>query len=300
MNIGVVNYQTSLTKGQELLAQRMVRELIKQGHKAFLITGPFHDNEPTVEYGALERSVGGYLLSEWSEFQIPIIRVDGHLSSWPPRRIMFNDFLSILRNIADRFRLDVIISHSTLWNGPEEIAKFVAWKKMLKTQGLDGREVEYVHMPHYQPPDPIQYNIVEKAYRTAWNTLIFPHLFKAAKTILCTTPIERDQMLSMGARYEQCQLYPGGIDEEPFQKYRLNRASDFFDVHSIPADAKIVTYLGTIEQRKNPLAVVKVAKLLRRLKDVHFVIAGRPSNQDGAVRKMASRMRNLSYVGTVS
>jgi hypothetical protein len=36
-------YQTSKSKGQELVAQRMVREFIKMGHEAYLITSIYHD-----------------------------------------------------------------------------------------------------------------------------------------------------------------------------------------------------------------------------------------------------------------
>ena len=300
MNIGVVMYQTSFTKGQELLAQRMVRELVRQEHKAFLITGPFHDNKPIVEYNELERSIKGYLFFEKSEFQVPLIRVDGHISSWPPRRIMFHDFISILRDLANSFKLDVIISHSTLWNGPEEIAKFMAWKRMLKDQGLDERAMVYAHMSHYQPPDPARYDITERTYRIAWNTMVFPQIFNTAKLILCVTPVEEDQMIAMGAKKEQCYLYAGGVDEETFQRHWSKQHLKFLETHSIPADARIVTYLGTVEERKNPLAVVRVAKMLREIKNLHFVIAGWPSSQDMAVRREAKELHNLSYVGPVS
>ncbi len=37
-NIGVIMYQTSTSKGQELVTQRMVREFNKLGQKAYLIT----------------------------------------------------------------------------------------------------------------------------------------------------------------------------------------------------------------------------------------------------------------------
>jgi D-inositol-3-phosphate glycosyltransferase len=39
-------YQTRLTKGQELVAQRMVKEFRRQGNDAYLITSIFHDWEP--------------------------------------------------------------------------------------------------------------------------------------------------------------------------------------------------------------------------------------------------------------
>jgi glycosyltransferase involved in cell wall biosynthesis len=300
MNIGIVMYQTSFTKGQELVAQRMTRELIRQGHKAFLISGPFHDNKLVEKYSEIKRSVDGYMIWGDSEFQTPIIRVDGYVSSWPPRRIMFRDFVSVLRKLVDNLKLDVIISHSTLWNGPEDITKFITWNRMLKEQGLGEREVIYAHMPHYQPPDPNLYSILERTYRVAWNTTVFPHIFGTAKLILCTTPIEVSQMLSMGARKEQCLLYPGGIDEHIFQKYLSNNPERFLERHSIPSNAKIITYLGTVEERKNPLAVVRIARLLRKFKDTHFVVAGYPSNQDRAVKMEAEGLKNLSYIGAVS
>ena len=298
MNIGIVMYQTSFTKGQELVAQRMTRELARQRHKAFLIAGPFHDNKLIAEYNEL--SVEGYLFFQKSEFQVPLIRVDGYSSSWPPRRVMFRDFVSILRKLSDKFGLDIIISHSVLWNGPEEITKFITWKRMMKAQGLDEHEVLYCHMPHYQPPDPVRYDIIERSYRVAWNTLVFPHIFRTAKLILCTTPIEVDQIVTMGAEREQCHLYPGGVDEEVFQKYGSKDPAGFLEKHSIPDNAKLVTYLGTIEERKNPLAVVKIAKMLRTLEGVHFVIGGYPSDQDRALRREAEGLRNLSYVGAIS
>ncbi|MEM2093912.1 MAG: glycosyltransferase family 4 protein [Candidatus Bathyarchaeia archaeon] len=300
MNIGIVMYQTSFTKGQELVAQGMACELARQGHKAFLITGPFHDNKLVDEFNEIKQSVKGYLLFKENEFKVPLVRVDGYLSSWPPRRIMFRDFVSVLRNLVESLKLDVIISHSTLWNGPEEIAKFMTWKRMLMDQGLGGREVAYAHMSHYQPPDPVRYDIFERTYRVAWNTMVFPHIFEAAKLILCTTPIEEEQMIDMGARREQCHLYPGGINEEPFQRHWSDNPSGFLEKHSIPNDARIVTYLGTVEERKNPLAVVRVAKMLRGLKDVHFVIAGRPSTQDKSVRIEGKGLRNCTIVGEVS
>jgi len=107
-------------------------------------------------------------------------------------------------------------------------------------------------------------------------------------------------MVTMGAKREQCHLYPGGIDEEVFEKYSSKDPEDFLEEHSIPDNVKLVTYLGTIEERKNPLAVVKMAKTLRTLEGVHFVIAGYPSDQDRALRSEAEGLRNLSYVGAIS
>jgi len=300
MNIGVVMYQTSFTRGQELVAQRMASELVRQGHRTFLITGPFHDEKPVAVANELMRNDKGYLFFGKSEFHVPLIRVDGYISNWPRRRVMFRDFLSIMRNLVDCFNLDFIISHSTLWNGPEEIAKLIAWKKMLRDQELDERDVIYAHMSHYQPPDPQNYDVIERTYRATWNTMIFPHILNTAKLVLCTTPIETSQIVALGAQRKQCHLYPGGIDEEPFQKYWSNNPSSFLEKYAIPKEARIITYLGTVEERKNPLAVVRVAKILKKLENVHFVIAGRPSNQHSIIKEESKGLRNLSYIGEIS
>ena len=300
MNFGIVMYQTSFTKGQELVAQRMAQELSRQGHKAFLVAGPFHDGKLVSEYDELRRNVKGYLLFEKSQFQVPLIRVDGYTSSWPPRRIMFRDFVGVLRDLAESLEMDAIISHSTLWNGPEDIAKFIAWNRMLKEQGLGKKEVAYAHMSHYQPPDPVRYDVIERTYRIAWNRIIFPQIFETAKLLLCVTPYEEDQMVAMGANREKCHLYPGGIDEEAFRRYGSKDPSGFLEANSIPRGRQIVTYLGTVEERKNPLAIVKIAKKLRAMENVHFVIAGHPSNQDKAVRMEVAGLRNLSYIGAIT
>ena len=51
--IGVLMYQTSRTKGQELVAQRMVRYFNKLGHEAYLITSVYHDEKEVVSDSVL-------------------------------------------------------------------------------------------------------------------------------------------------------------------------------------------------------------------------------------------------------
>ncbi len=55
-NIGVIMYQTSTSKGQELVTQRMVREFNKLGQKAYLITSIFHDGQEVVSAESLKKS----------------------------------------------------------------------------------------------------------------------------------------------------------------------------------------------------------------------------------------------------
>src|SRR5580698_1263375 len=126
--IGVIMYQTSRTKGQELVAQRMVEEFRRQGDDAFLITSIYQDWEEVVGNEQV-RERGGYVSLFDEELGIPVIRVQSALTSWPPRRISFVDFIATLSKIVDDLKLNVLVTHSTLWNGPEETAKFVEWRR---------------------------------------------------------------------------------------------------------------------------------------------------------------------------
>lgn len=112
--IGVIMYQTSKSKGQELVAQRMVRYFNRIGNDAHLITSVFHDGKEV----ASEETMGGkgYTLIHDSELGIPIIRVASLVSKWPPRRVGFKDVVHTLERIVNDFRLNVLITHSTLWN----------------------------------------------------------------------------------------------------------------------------------------------------------------------------------------
>ena len=292
-------YQTSLSKGQELVAQRMVKEFRKLGVEAYLITGPFHDGDRVVSSDILERSLDGYVRDE-KDPRVPLLRVGGYVSSWPPRRIMFRNFVDTLRRIVDRLGIDVLITHSTLWNGPEETVKFVLWKRTMRDLGLDERQMVYCHMPHYQPPDPTGYRVTERSFRMAWNRLVFPQIFRTADLILVTTPMEKELMVKLGAKEDRCHLFPGGLDEELFKNYERIDFEQFRKAHEIPENKKIISYVGTVEERKNPLAVVRAARKLLDVEEVYFVIAGRESNQGKQVRASAGELPNVTYVGEIS
>jgi glycosyltransferase involved in cell wall biosynthesis len=300
MKIGVIMYQTSDTRGQELVAQQMVREFIRIGHEAYLITSPYHDEKRTVSHYEFERNVDGYLFFERSTVGVPAILVDGYPSNWPPRRIMFRNFVDALRIIVDRFALDVLITHSTLWNGPEDTSKFVLWRRTLQRLGLDHRDIVYCHMSHFQEPHPVRYSPVERAFRMAWNRLAFPQIFHTADLILVISPLSKEAMVKMGAREEQCYLFPGGVDEELYKDYEKVDFGQFRKNRGIPENKKIISYVGTIEERKNPLAVIRVARKLLDLHELHFVIAGHGSDQEKKVRNEARELKNVSYVGKIS
>jgi glycosyltransferase involved in cell wall biosynthesis len=301
--IGVIMYQTSVSKGQELVAQRMVREFLKLGHKAYLITSNYHDGV-LVSNGSLAKP-GGFTYTEQSrELGIPVIRVDSYIARWPPRRINFRDFISVLERIVDSFHLDVLITHSTLWNGPEETARFIEWRRYMKRIGGYRDPLVFCHMSHFQEPSPKRYSLTERSFRVAWNRLTLPQIFSTANLILCVTPLEKEAKVKMGAKPDKCFLYPGGVDDEEFEGYPTNdtqSVEDFLEESKIGEDKKIVAYLGSLEERKNPLAVLRVAEILKDREDIQFVIAGKgESPYANKVIEAAKNLRNVTYLGEIN
>src|SRR4030042_858669 len=297
--IGVVMYQTSKSKGQELVAQRMVREFIKMGHEAYLITSSYHDGAEVISPIGLRRT-GGYMFIQDNELRIPVIRVDSYVARWPPRRIVFRDFMSTLSNIVDKLRLDVLITHSTLWNGPEEVAKFVQWRRDMRHIGGYSDPLVFCHMSHFQEPSPKRYSLMEQSFRVAWNKLTLPQIFKTANLILVVTDLEKKAKVKMGASPEKCFLFPGGVDDE-LLCYANADIKSLLERLKTRENAKVVSYLGSLEERKNPLAVLGVAKILRDRSDGHFVMAGRgDSAYARKVVEIARKLPNVTYLGEIN
>ncbi|MEM4482041.1 MAG: glycosyltransferase family 4 protein [Desulfurococcaceae archaeon] len=296
-----VMYQTSTSKGQELLAQRMVKWAVKLGHEAWLITSIYHDSEPVLPEVELTRLERGYVIfKEDPVLGLPTIRVSSSKTLWPPRRIVLRDFISVLRDIDENIGVDLIITHSTLWNAPEEVSRWILWKNLMNSLGEETRDTIYGHMSHYQPPDPSRYSLVERTYRMAWNISAFPSIFRAASLIICLTGIEAEEMISLGARQEQIHLFPGGLDDELAQKIDNANATAFLEKFDIPENRILISYLGTLETRKNPLAVVRVAKRMRSTREILFVIAGRPGDQWDDIISESKDAGNVVITGELS
>jgi glycosyltransferase involved in cell wall biosynthesis len=298
LRIGVIMYQTSLTKGQELVAQRMVKEFRRQGYDAFLITSIFHDWEQVISTDELSKR-GGYIHLFDELLGIPVVRVSSESTGWPPRRIAFTDFINILTRVVDELKLNVLITHSTLWNGPEEALKFVEWRRnLVKGGSLHGQQI-FCHMSHFQEPSDERYAIYERSYRETWNDLSLSQIAKKADLILVTTPFEKEWMKRVGASDEKCFLFPGGIEDN--LQDSLIDSNNFKNKYGLPRNAKLVSFLGTIEERKNVFAILEVAKLLSRRSDVHFVIAGRLEGEYGdKVKQEAMNLSNVSLLGMIS
>jgi D-inositol-3-phosphate glycosyltransferase len=297
--IGVIMYQTSNSKGQELVAQRMVRDFNKLGQKAYLITSTYHDGVEITPREGLLRNKGYYCVDD-NALGIPVIRVESALAKWPPRRIVFRDFISTLNRIVDDFDLNVLISHSTLWNGPEETAKFVTWRRDMQKVGGYRDPIVFCHMSHFQEPSSQRYALPELTFRTAWNKISLSKILEAANRILVVTPMEKQAKIKMGAKPEKCFLYPGGVDNDTLLRYAAEDVSEFLKRHNIASDSRVVSYLGTLEERKNPMAVLKVAEQLKERTDIHFILAGKSGSTYGEeIIRLAKRMPNVSYLGEI-
>lgn len=271
MNFGVIMYQTSASKGQELVAQRMTKELAAQGHKAVLITSRFHDFQPVVSAREVVRN-GGYLSYEDQTLGVTTYRVGSRKVDWPPRRIEFTNFVSVLDRIVGELDLDVLIAHSTLWNGPDLTALFTAWKKRLGADGK-GKRIMFVHMSHFQPPASGRYALQEREWRRTWNDYVLRRVVSEADFLLVTTPAAERYMVELGARRDQCLLFPGGI-EVPAE--RTDEEIDGFRrSNGIPPRDRIVSVLGTVEERKNTRGALRVAELLRDRRGIKLAIAGK-------------------------
>ncbi|HVC26873.1 MAG TPA: glycosyltransferase family 4 protein [Nitrososphaerales archaeon] len=291
-------YQTSLTKGQELVAQRMVREFRRQGHDAFLITSVYQDSEQVVSPEEVKKR-GGCVHVFDRDLGIPVIRVNSDDTTWPPRRIAFTDFVGILTSIVDDLKLNVLVTHSTLWNGPEEVVKFVAWRRKMAQGGAPRSPLIFCHMSHFQEPNDERYAIVERSYREAWNNVILPQVLAEADLVLVTTPLEANFMKALGAKDEKLFLFPGGVDDEDIAS--MGNVDTLRAKYKLPTDAKLVSCLGTVEERKNPAELLEVARLLASRRDIRLVIAGRAEGEYADnLKEAASKLPNVSVLGSIS
>jgi D-inositol-3-phosphate glycosyltransferase len=296
--IGIIMYQTSNSKGQELVAQRMTRDFNKLAQRAYLITSVFHDGKEVVPPESLAKR--GYVFADDKVLNIPVIRVDSHVAKWPPRRIVFRDFIHTLERMVDEFELNVLITHSTLWNGPEDVAKFVAWRRDMRNLGGYQDPIVFCHMSHFQEPSSQRYSLTELTFRTAWNRLSLSKILETANLIPVITPFSKMAMVKMGAKPEKCFLFPGGVDDEAFLRFAVVDTTDFLKRRNINADAKIVSYLGSIEERKNPTAVLEVAERLKERPDIHFVLAGKGGTPYAEeLERTARSLPNATYLGEI-
>ena len=83
-------------------------------------------------------------------------------------------------------------------------------------------------------------------------------------------------------------------------RYAAADPGKFLKKRRIPENVKLVSFLGTLEERKNPLGVLKVAELLKERTDVHFIIAGRgDAHYANRIKEKSNRLPNVTYLGEI-
>jgi hypothetical protein len=153
-------------------------------------------------------------------------------------------------------------------------------------------------MSHFQEADEERYAVKERAFREAWNRISLHEVLHHADLVLVTTPLEANKMKQLGADQKKLVLMPGGVDSEIFAGDNLG--AQFRARHGLPASAKLVTFLGTVEERKNVVSILEVARILEAHEDLHFVIAGRLEGvSSDEVRVLAKGLPNVSLLGEI-
>ena len=106
-------------------------------------------------------------------------------------------------------------------------------------------------------------------------------------------------MVEHGAKREQCVLFPGGIELPP--RHAAEELEEFRRKHKVAPGQKLVSYLGTVERRKNVLAIVRVARALKERPDVTFAIAGRMEGEYAkGVAAESKETPNVAILGEIS
>ena len=130
-------------------------------------------------------------------------------------------------------------------------------------QGLDGgyqAPLIFCHMSHFQEPAPRRYSIAERSFRMAWNRLSLRTILRVANLILVVTLYQEQAKLKMGVPKNRILLFPGGIDDVSFSQFSSSDPQVFLKTTRNPNRRKIVAFLGTIENRKNPAVIAEVGR----------------------------------------
>jgi hypothetical protein len=135
----------------------------------------------------------------------------------------------------------------------------------------------------------------------AWNRLSLRTILRIANLILVVSPFEREAKVKLGAPRERCILFPGGIDDLSFTSHSSSDPNELLKRTGLSSETKIVAFVGTLEDRKNPAGILEVAGKLVNRDDIRFVLAGRGESEYAEmVKKNAEALSNVTYLGEIS
>ncbi|MBP1448609.1 MAG: hypothetical protein JZD41_01125 [Thermoproteus sp.] len=205
MNVAVVVEETSDVEPEPLYAQLLAKWLGRLGHKAWLFTSIFHDGEAAVDRRTVELSEGGYVVLDLEA--IPLVRVLSAKTSHG--RISLKALFGALRSVDEAHGLDAIVAVGSGWNGPEEAARWIAWKKEAVSIGEGAKVPRFCLMPFYVRGAE---GVLEYVAKRMWDATALPSVVKAADCVFVQHAQEAEELrrLSPKAIVE----VGGGLDDD--------------------------------------------------------------------------------------
>jgi len=108
---------------------------------------------------------------------------------------------------------------------------------------------------------------IKKSLQILYDIIFLPILRSNLTHVICKT--KAAEIYLHQKKIYNTNVIGVGINEEPFS----NHQTDWRSKLNIPKEKKIVIYIGILEERRNPLLIIEIAKSILR-NDVIFIIVG--------------------------
>ncbi len=121
--------------------------------------------------------------------------------------------------------------------------------------------------------------LLPRISQTVYDQIALRLLRKCVKACIAKTTRAQNYLKKKG--FENIFVCPVGLDVTNFG---IDHPVDWKGKYKIPANAKILLYVGTIEQRRNTLFLISLfQKLLRKRSDLYLLIAGDGSDKTACI-----------------
>lgn len=248
--------------GPVQVAYRLAKEMVKRGHEVTVYTTDTFDASKRVE--------------EKEEI------IDG---------IKVRRFTNLSNYLASKHK--IFLTPSVLLTAKRELSNFDI------IHMHDYRTIQNVIVHHYAKKYSVPYVLqahgvipriaakqrLKWVYDVAWGY----RLLKDASKLLALTELEAEQYQNNGARKNQTEIVPNGIDLSEFES--LPKRGEFRKEYGLDGNQKIVLYLGRIHQTKGlDLLIRTFAGLSREIDSARLAIVG---PDDGYASELASLAQAL-------